>query len=140
MIQAPRKLAGGFFVTLAAMPWPTVCTPEFVDWWESLDEDERASVDTAVTVLETFGPNLGRPRVDTLYDSRHANMKELRLSHDGRPIRVFFAFDPTRSAALLIGGDKSGEKRFYKRLLPVADAIYDRHLTRLAESAKENPE
>jgi hypothetical protein len=28
----------------------------------------------------------------------------------------------------LIGGDKRGDKRFYQRLLPIADKLYDQYL------------
>lgn len=53
-------------------------------------------------------------------------MKELRVT---QTMRIFFAFDPRRVAILLIGGDKAGKtKRFYKRMIPVADGIYDAHL------------
>lgn len=74
-----------------------------------------------------FGPNLGRPTVDTLKGSRHSNMKELRFSWIGQVWRVAFAFDPQRQAILLVGGDKGGadQRRFYKRLIQVADERYD---------------
>ena len=81
-------------------------------------------------LLATFGPQLGRPTVDTLKGSKHANMKELRFSWNGEVWRVAFAFDPQRHAVLLVGGDKGGadQRRFYKRLLSVADTRYDEHL------------
>lgn len=74
---------------------------------------------------------LGRPYADTVKGSRHANMKELRTQSLGRPLRTFFAFDPRRAAILLIGGDKTGDKRFYDRMIPVADRLYDEHVARL---------
>ena len=58
-------------------------------------------------------------------------MKELRTQHAGHPIRTFFAFDPRRTAILLIGGDKTGDARFYERLLPIADDLYDKYLAEL---------
>ena len=81
-------------------------------------------------LLATFGPQLGRPMVDMLKGSKHANMKELRFSWNGEVWRVAFAFDPQRHAVLLVGGDKGGadQRRFYKRLLSVADTRYDEHL------------
>lgn len=84
-------------------------------------------------VLEMFGPGAGRPRVDTLKGSAHANMKELRFDADGGVWRVAFAFDPERKAILLVAGDKSGggEKKFYKRLIAVADERFDAHLEEL---------
>lgn len=100
-------------------------------WWKTLDENEQVSIAASVLVLEEEGPNLGRPHVDTIEGSRHTNMKELRTQHGGRPLRTFFAFDPRRAAILLIGGDKTGDKRFYDRLVPVADDLYDVHLEEL---------
>lgn len=83
-------------------------------------------------LLKQFGPTLGRPRVDTLKGSRHANMKELRFTAADGVWRVAFAFDPRRQAILLVGGDKSGgsEKRFYQQLIRKADARFDEHIAR----------
>jgi hypothetical protein len=83
-----------------------------------------------VKVLQRFGPVLGRPQVDTLKGSKHANMKELRFKAEDGVWRVAFAFDPRRRAILLIAGDKSGvsEKRFYKTLIGKADERFNRHL------------
>ena len=91
-------------------------------------------------LLAEFGPNLGRPTVDTLKGSRHANMKELRFAWNGQVWRVAFAFDPQRQAILLVGGDKCGadQRRFYKRLLTVADERYDDHLGSLVQPSKES--
>ena len=84
-------------------------------------------------LLQHFGPQLGRPRVDTLSVSRHANMKELRCSANNGEWRVAFAFDPKRKAILLVAGDKSGgsEKRFYRELIRKADERFDLHIARL---------
>ena len=84
-------------------------------------------------VVETFGPTIGRPRVDTLKGSKHANMKELRFDADDGVWRVAFAFDPERNAILLAAGDKSGqsEKAFYRRLIAKADKRFDAHLEHL---------
>ena len=81
-------------------------------------------------LLREFGPNLGRPTVDTLNDSKHANMKELRFNWEGQVWRLAFAFDPQRQAILLISGDKGGtdQKRFYTRLIAIADERFDEHL------------
>lgn len=89
-------------------------------------------------LLKRFGPALGRPRVDTLKGSSHANMKELRFDAADGVWRVAFAFDPKRQAILLVGGDKSGgsEKRFYKRLIKKADERFDAHLSQLEEQAR----
>jgi len=61
-------------------------------------------------------------------------MRELRVQHQGRPYRVFYAFDPLRKAILLIAGDKTGDDRFYERIIPVADRLYDEHLEEIASS------
>jgi hypothetical protein len=89
-------------------------------------------------VIEHFGPSAGRPRVDTLNDSRHANLKELRFEAADGVWRVAFAFDPRRRAVLLVAGDKSGgsEKRFYARLIAKADQRFDLHLQRTAKRRK----
>jgi len=84
-------------------------------------------------LLQQFGPQLGRPRVDTLKGPRHGNLKELRFSAAGGEWRVAFAFDAKRNAILLVGGDKSGgsEKRFYRELVRKADERFDAHVARL---------
>ena len=84
-------------------------------------------------LLQQFGPQLGRPRADTLNGSRHANMKELRFDAADGVWRVAFAFDPNRKAILLVCGDKSGgsEKRFYRQLIEKADSRLDAHLARV---------
>jgi hypothetical protein len=88
-----------------------------------------------IILLEEYGPQLGRPTVDTLNDSQHSNMKELRFDADHGAWRAAFAFDPERKAILLVAGDKSGgsQKRFYKQLLKKADARFRDHLQRLKE-------
>ena len=60
-------------------------------------------------------------------------MRELRIQSSGRPVRVFYAFDPRRSAVLSIGGDKTGDDRFYERFVPLADGLYDEHLKELKD-------
>src|ERR1700722_17690143 len=87
----------------------------------------------------SLAPQLGRPRVDTLKGSRHANMKELRFEAAGGVWRVAFAFDPKRNAVLLIAGDKSGggEKRFYRQLTAKADERFDEHLSRTKKKGRK---
>ena len=104
-------------------------TPEFSD----LHPEVRNEILAHSRLLQQFGPLLGRPRVDTLKGSGHANMKELRFSAADGEWRVAFAFDPKRRAILLVGGDKSGvsEKRFYRQLIRKADDRFDAHLARL---------
>jgi hypothetical protein len=105
--------------------WDIEVTDQFVEWWDSLTVEEQRLIASAIDVLEQRGPSLGRPLVDTLKGSRHANMKELRAG----TIRVMFAFDPARTAIVLIGGDKRGNwTAFYARVIPLADDLYDEHL------------
>jgi hypothetical protein len=106
---------------------------EFKPEFDALHEDVRTEVLALSLVIQEFGPQLGRPRVDTLKGSRHANMKELRFSAAGGEWRVAFAFDPRRRAILLVAGDKSGgsERRFYRELIRKADDRFDAHLTRI---------
>ncbi len=108
--------------------------PEF----DELPTDVQDELLAQARLLETFGPTLGRPRVDTLNGSRHANMKELRFDAEGGVWRVAFAFDPKRQAVLLVAGDKSGgsEKRFYKALIKKADERFDSHLARMKKERK----
>ena len=92
-----------------------------------------------IELLEYSGPQLGRPRADTLNGSRHANMKELRFDAADGVWRVAFAFDPNRKAILLVAGDKSGgsEKRFYRQLIDKADARFDDHLAKIKRQKKK---
>ena len=82
-------------------------------------------------LLMAYGPKLPYPYSSDVTTSRHRVMRELRIQRDGRPLRVFYAFDPRRTSILLIGGDKSGNDRFYQEYVPVADALYDEHLEEL---------
>jgi hypothetical protein len=111
--------------------WEVEFTDEFGGWWDQLDASEQEAIAASVELLRKLGPNLPRPHADTLKGSRHSNMKELRTQHEGRPLRTWFAFDPRRRAILLIGGDKSGDDRFYDRMIPLADDLYDAHLEAL---------
>ena len=111
--------------------WEVEYTDEFGEWWARLGEGEQESIAASVELLRQLGPNLGRPHVELLKASKHWNMKELRTQHAGRPIRTLFAFDTRRHAILLIGGDKTGDERFYERMIPLADRLYDEHLEEL---------
>ncbi len=108
-------------------------TDEFEAWWEGLSVAEQDAVRNGVNLLIERGPALGRPQVDTLKGSEFTNMKELRVQQAGRPYRILFAFDPRRCAMLLIGGDKTGNPRWYDEMIPKADAIYAQHLRELKE-------
>jgi hypothetical protein len=110
--------------------WDVGTTDEFDCWFARLGDNEQAEIIAKVNLLKLLGPQLGRPHADTLNGSRHANMKELRAGTKHAVLRIAFAFDPRRSAILLIGGNKSGvdQKRFYRQLITKADQLYDRHI------------
>lgn len=111
--------------------WEVEYTDEFEKWWDSLDEQEQENIDAKVRMLEQLGPALRRPHSDVIKSSKHSNMKELIIQHCGRPYRVLYAFDPRRTAILLIGGDKTGNDRWYEEFVPQADEIYDDYLETL---------
>ena len=116
------------------MAWTVEFTDEFETEFDALPVPVQDEFLAQAKVLEQFGPKTGRPRVDTLAGSRLANLKELRFDADGGVWRVAFAFDPRRRAVLLVAGDKSGgsEKRFYNRLIRLAEKRYAAHLARLS--------
>jgi hypothetical protein len=113
--------------------WTIEIAPEFEPELLALAADVRIELLAQARVIERFGPQAKRPRVDTLNGSKHANMKELRFDAGGGVWRVAFAFDPARRAILLVAGDKSGhsERAFYRRLIATADKRFDVHLERL---------
>ena len=120
------------------MVWNVEYTDEFEKWWNDLTPDEQESVSASVELLESYGPSLGYPHSSDVRDSRHGQMRELRTQHQGNPYRTLYAFDPRRTAILLIGGDKTGDDRWYKTNITIADKLYDVHLKELdVEKKKE---
>jgi hypothetical protein len=113
------------------MTWDVEYTDELEAWWELLTESEQESIAATVTLLEHYGPNLSFPHCSGINGSQHSHMRELRIQHEGRPYRVLYAFDPRRSSILLIGGDKTGNKRWYEEYVPIADRLYDEHIKQL---------
>ncbi|MGB9083506.1 MAG: type II toxin-antitoxin system RelE/ParE family toxin [Terriglobales bacterium] len=115
------------------MTWEVLFHEEFEPEFDALPEVVQDELLAHGRLLQQFGPQLGRPRADTLNGSRHANMKELRFDAADGVWRVAFAFDPNRKAILLVCGDKSGgsEKRFYRQLIEKADSRLDAHLARV---------
>ncbi len=113
------------------MAWEVEYTNEFGLWWTILTADEQESVSAAVGLIESLGPHIPFPYGSGVEGSRHGRMRELRVQDEGRPYRVFHAFDPRRMAILLIGGDKTGDKLFHERMVPMADRLYDEHLETL---------
>src|SRR5271165_4197507 len=94
-------------------------TDEFRDWFEDgLSASEQEDVTRVVEMLELSGPMLPFPYSSGITGSKFRHMRELRIQHEGRPYRVLYAFDPRRAALLLIGGDKTGDDRWYDRMVP----------------------
>jgi hypothetical protein len=116
------------------MEWAVEYTDEFGAWWNELSEAEQIAIAAHVRLLEQRGSNLPFPYSSGITRSRHAHMRELRIQKAGRPLRIFYAFDPRRVAILLIGGDKTGDDRFYERYVPIADRLYDEHLSELKKA------
>jgi len=113
------------------MHWTVILSPLFEDWFLEQEEGLQDKVLADLLRLESYGPSLSRPYADTLYGSRYKNMKELRIQYSGIQIRAFFAFDPVRRAIVLCAGDKSNDKRFYERMIKIADQQYSAHLSTL---------
>src|SRR4030065_1886748 len=99
--------------------WEVIFHDEFEPEFESFDEELQDELLAHAILLRNYGPILGRPTVDTLKGSRHANMKELRFDWRGKSWRGAVAFGPGRRALLLAGGDKTrgGQRRFFWTLL-----------------------
>jgi hypothetical protein len=110
--------------------WKVEFTPQAESWYMNLSENDANRMAAAFDALAMHGPTLGRPFVDSIKGSRHHHMKELRSV--GGHLRALFAFDPRRSAIVLLGGDKAGDwNGWYERNVPQADKLYDGHLRRL---------
>lgn len=114
------------------MSWKIEFEDEFSTEFDEMDTGLQKQLLAHAGALEEFGPNLGRPRVDTLNESAHSNMKELRFDYDGGKWRIAFAFDPERRGILLVAGNKRGadQKKFYKQLINTADQRFKNHLNR----------
>ena len=119
------------------MEWTIRFDEEFAAWLNGQDEATRRALIGHVILLRQHGPNLGRPHVDTIKGSRLSNLKELRFQHRGEPWRVLFAFDPKRAAILLVAGSKGGDKRWYKKHVPIAEWRFERHLKQLGEEVDD---
>ena len=106
-------------------------TDEFGSWWKTLSEDEQEDIAAIVGLLEEKGPQLPFPFSSGVEESKHSHMRELRIQSKSNPLRVLYAFDPRRTAILLIGGNKRGDNRWYKKYIPMADKLYADHLSEL---------
>ena len=121
------------------MKWEVDLHDDFVPEFLSMHKKAQDELLAHIALLGQFGPQLGRPRADTLNGSRHPNMKELRFKAADGVWRVAFAFDLNRAAILLVAGDKSGvsEKRFYRQLIKKADERFDAHLARIKRQGEK---
>ena len=119
------------------MNWDVEYTSAFGDWWEVLNEAEQESVAASVRLLEEYGPYLRYPHSSHINGSRCGHMRELRIQHEGRPYRVLYAFDPSRTALLLLGGNKGGDDRWYQQNVPRADSLHGRHIEQLKQEETE---
>ncbi len=111
--------------------WEVEYTNEFEGWWNTLTEGAQIDISATVGLLEVKGPNLDFPYSSGISGSKFDHMRELRIQHKGEPYRVLYAFDPRRCAILLIGGNKTGDDRWYDRVVPQADKLYEQHLKEL---------
>lgn len=125
-----------FYDIMCAVTWDVEFTGEFFEWWTGVNEDTRTSIAAKVLLLRERGPSLGFPYASGVLTSRHAHLRELRVQSGGRPFRVLHAFDPRRIAVLLVGGDRTGDGRFYEAIVARADRLYDRHLAQLREGGE----
>ncbi len=121
------------------MTWKVEFDDAFEREFAAFAEDVRDGLLVAGRLLAEYGPQLGRPHVDTLKGSNYPNMKELRFEGADGEWRAAFAFDPERKAIILVAGDKSGvsQKRFYKQLIAKADRRFSAHVERLNAARKE---
>lgn len=112
--------------------WTVLTTDLFDEWFDDQTDDMQEKILAGLVALQSSGPSVGRPLVDTVYNSKYHNMKELRVQFKGDPIRAFFAFDPLRQAIVLCAGNKGeNEKRFYKKMIPIADKEFTKYLAKL---------
>ena len=112
------------------MAWIVLFDETFTAEFAAFPREVQTALLARARMLESFGPKLGRPHVDTLKGSKHANMKELRFDAAGGAWRAAFAFDAVRQAVILVAGDKTGgsQARFYRTLIATADRRFDAHL------------
>ena len=115
------------------MDYEVEVTDEWLAWFDGLADAEQEEVAAGVSLLERLGPHVPFPYSSGVKGSRHSHMRELRIQVQGRPFRTLYAFDPRRIAILLIGGDKTGDDRWYEVFIPRADGLYDDHLRILKE-------
>ena len=109
--------------------WTIEYTKEYENWFSLQDEENKIVINAKVILLSEFGPNLGRPYVDTIRGSKYSNLKELRIKYKQVVIRILFCFNKNRNCWLIIGGNKKGknEEDFYRRLIKSAEDIIEKN-------------
>jgi hypothetical protein len=127
----------GFHAIFKALCWEVEFTDEFEQWWRTLSESEQGKVDARLSFLMERGPNLGFPFSSQVKTSRFPEMRELRAQAGGDPLRMLYAFDPRRTAILLVAGDKTGDDRWYETYVPVADRLFERRLRMIDKESAE---
>lgn len=115
------------------MTWNVEVTDEFIEWYQKLLDAIQEEIAAHVEILEERGPHLPYPYSSGIQDSKYSHMRELRVQVKGDPFRIFYAFDPRRTAILLIGGNKVGDDRFYQKYIPVADNLYAVYIKELTD-------
>lgn len=113
---------------ILSMAWDVEYTDDFGEWWNTLTEGVQEDVAAIVSLLEAKGPTLPYPYSSDAKGSKVGQMRELRVQHKGKPYRVLYAFDPRRTAILLIGGKKTGDEKWYDKMIPIADRLFTEHL------------
>jgi hypothetical protein len=116
--------------------WEIEYTNEFEKWWGMLSENEQIDIAAIVELLSELGPHLPFPYSSAINNSEHTHMRELRIQHKGKPYRVLYAFDQRRIAILLMGGNKTGSKKWYEKFVPIADKLYKKHLIILKKEGR----
>jgi hypothetical protein len=117
--------------------WTLVYLRSFEGWLDAQAEDLQNEALAYLELLKERGPLLSRPCADTLQGSKLPNLKELRFSYNGAPIRILFAFDPKQQGVLVLGGDKTGDKRWYDKNIPIAEKLYGQHLEKQKKAGEE---
>lgn len=117
------------------MATDVIVTDEFVAWFEGLSEAEQDRVAFTVGLLEGRSVTLPYPYSSAIKGASFA-LRELRTQAEGDPLRTLYAFDPSRQAVLLIGGNKTGDAGFYERMIPIAERIWNEYLK---ETGQEKP-
>ncbi len=111
--------------------WNVEYTDEFEYWWNQLTEVEQIDIAAVVDLLEQLGPDLRFPHSSGIKAAHYSHMRELRIQHRGNPYRILYAFDPRRTAILLLGENKAGKAHWYERMISKADKLYAEHLKSL---------